>query len=54
MADFGIKIKTWISRIKSIMMGDAFLCDRCKFNYGNVCIRPERPNAKQCPEFVKK
>lgn len=54
MGDFIIRWKTWVSRIKSILMGDAFLCDRCKFNYGNVCLRAERPNAKQCPEFVKK
>lgn len=54
MADWKIKWKTWVSRIKSILMGDAFLCDSCKFNYGNVCLRPERPNAKKCPEYMKK
>ena len=54
MRDFKTKWKTWISRAKSIMKGNAFLCDSCKFNYGNVCTRPERPNALQCPEYKKK
>ncbi len=54
MRDFKTKWKTWISRAKSIMKGNAFLCDSCKLNYGNVCTRPERPNALQCPEYKKK
>jgi hypothetical protein len=28
------------------------LCDRCKWDYGNVCRRPERPNARRCPDFT--
>ena len=31
-----------------------FLCDDCKWNYGNVCTRPERPNATSCPEYKSK
>ena len=30
------------------------LCDRCKFDYGDVCRRPERPNALKCPDFKRR
>ena len=30
------------------------LCDRCKYDYGNVCTRPERPNALRCPDFKER
>ncbi|HPF14527.1 MAG: hypothetical protein H6829_03770 [Planctomycetes bacterium] len=36
------------------MGGGAPLCDRCKWNYGNACRRPERPNAMTCPDFQSK
>ena len=29
-----------------------YLCDDCKYDYGNACRRPERPNARSCPDFV--
>ena len=28
-----------------------FLCDRCKYQDARDCSRPERPNAKSCPDF---
>lgn len=31
-----------------------YLCDSCKWDYGNACKRPERPNAVKCPEYKKK
>lgn len=31
-----------------------FLYDSCKYNYGDVCTRGERPNAKICPDYKKK
>ena len=31
--------------------GEAFLCDRCKYNDARYCSRPERPNATRCPDF---
>ena len=31
--------------------GGRFLCDSCRYNYGDVCARPERPNAVQCPDY---
>lgn len=30
------------------------LCDRCKFDYGDACRRPERPNALKCPDFKRR
>lgn len=49
-----IKFKTWLSRFRTVGTGSGFLCDSCKWNYGNVCTRPERPNAKECPEYTPK
>ena len=34
--------------------GGGFLCDRCRYCFGDVCNRPERPNAKTCPDFKKR
>ena len=31
-----------------------YLCDSCKYDYGNACKRPERPNALRCPDYKKK
>ena len=31
-----------------------YLCDTCKYDYGNVCKRPERPNALKCPDYKHK
>ena len=30
-----------------------FLCDTCTFDYGDVCTRPERPNATRCPDYER-
>jgi len=55
MADsWKIKLKTWWSRMRSLAKGDAFLCDSCKWNYGHICTRPERPNALKCPDYTSK
>ena len=27
------------------------LCDTCKYDYGTACTRPERPNARRCPDY---
>jgi len=34
--------------------GSGYLCDNCKWDYGDACRRPERPNAKTCPDFKHK
>ena len=31
--------------------GSSSMCDRCKWDYGDACSRPERPNAKTCPDY---
>ncbi|MBZ0255942.1 hypothetical protein K8I31_07760 [bacterium] len=54
MMSFMTQLKIWWSRIISISKGDAFLCDSCKWNYGNVCTRPEKPNARKCPDYTGK
>ncbi len=46
--------KRWWSRLWGVSHGDAILCDHCKLNYGNVCTRPERPNAVVCEDFISK
>ena len=30
------------------------LCDNCKFDYGDACTRPERPNARSCPDYQRR
>lgn len=43
--------KQWLVRLTS---GSRFLCDSCKYNYGNACWRPERPNATRCPDYRRR
>ena len=31
-----------------------YLCDSCRFDYGGACSRPERPNARTCPDYKKR
>ena len=30
------------------------LCDTCRYDYGTVCMRPERPNAMRCPDYKRR
>ena len=30
------------------------LCDTCKYDYGDACTRPERPNAFRCPDYRRR
>jgi len=39
---------------KIFMVAEDFLCDSCKYDYGNACTRRERPNATQCPDYKKR
>ena len=34
--------------------GGGSLCDSCKWDYGDACRRPERPNARTCPDFKRR
>ena len=47
-------IRQLLQALRSLFTGGASLCDRCKYDYGNVCTRPERPNAKTCPDYKRK
>jgi hypothetical protein len=37
------------ARVKGARGG--VLCDGCKYNDVRYCSRPERPNARMCPDF---
>ena len=36
------------------MKGASYLCDTCKWDYDTACQRPERPNAKTCPDYKRR
>ncbi len=40
-------------RLKYALTG-RYLCDTCKYDYGDACLRPERPNAIVCPDYSKR
>ena len=44
-----------LSRLKRLLAGlvprTRPLCDTCKYDYGNVCKLPERPNALRCSDY---
>lgn len=44
-------LRAWWNRVRS---GSRFLCDTCKYNYGNACWRAERPNATRCPDYRRR
>jgi len=35
------------------LIGAGPLCDNCRYDYGSVCKRPERPNAYECPDYKR-
>lgn len=50
----------WIQRALARLRGlvstagaGEFLCDSCRYDYGSVCTRPERPNARKCPDYKR-
>ena len=45
--------KKLLQRVKFSLTGQ-FLCDTCKYDYGSVCTRSERPNAEVCPDYEHK
>ena len=34
--------------------GSGYLCDKCRWDYGDACNRPERPNALSCPDYKRR
>ena len=47
-------LRVLLQKLRSLFTGGAPLCDSCKYDYGNVCTRPERPNAQTCPDYKRK
>ncbi len=46
--------RLWIG-MKSAFLGRGRpLCDDCKYDYGDACSRPERPNAYSCPDYRRR
>lgn len=43
------RLSTFVRRLFAAPSGP--LCDRCKWDYGDACRRPERPNATTCPDY---
>ncbi|MFW6163384.1 MAG: hypothetical protein ACODAJ_11500 [Planctomycetota bacterium] len=35
------------------VFGKRILCDTCRYDYGDACTRPERPNATQCGDYER-
>ena len=48
-------MKGFLRRLLNMLRGLAPrtrpLCDNCRFDYGDACRRPERPNAMKCPDY---
>ncbi|HPB30185.1 MAG TPA: hypothetical protein PLB62_01890 [Candidatus Sumerlaeota bacterium] len=45
-------LKRILKRI--FLVEDEFLCDTCRYDYGDVCRRSERPNAVKCPDYKRR
>lgn len=42
------------NKLRSLFGGTPeFLCDTCRYDHGNACKRPERPNATRCPDYKR-
>jgi hypothetical protein len=49
------RLGRWLAQfLRSLAPGQRPLCDSCRYDYGNVCKRPERPNAMRCPDYKRK
>jgi hypothetical protein len=46
-------LRTLWQRLRALF-GGGFLCDTCRYDYGDACKRPERPNATVCPDYRRK
>ena len=47
-------LKKLLSLFRRVVPSGRPLCDDCKYDYGSVCTRPERPNAMRCPDYKKR
>ncbi len=49
-----MSLRTLWQRVLDRLGLGRILCATCKYDYGSVCTRPERPNATVCPDYRKK
>jgi len=47
-------LRKLLSSLRRLLGLQRVLCDTCKYDYGNVCKRPERPNATSCPDYRRR
>lgn len=47
--DYPRKPRTAVVEVREV---PRYLCDDCKYDYGDACRRPERPNAISCSDYV--
>lgn len=40
-------------RLAALVFGERILCDTCRLDYGDACLRPERPNATVCEDYER-
>jgi hypothetical protein len=45
--------KTFWQAVRAKLLGERILCDTCKYDYGDVCRLPDRPNATRCGEYAR-
>ena len=48
----GRRWKLLRQRLAALVFGERILCDTCRYDYGKVCTRPERPNATRCEDYA--
>jgi len=49
----GARWKLLKQRLAALVHGERILCDDCKYDYGDVCTRPQRPNATRCEDHER-
>ncbi len=49
-----MSLRTFWQRLMTRLGLEKILCDTCKYDYGSVCTRPDRPNATVCPDYKRK
>lgn len=47
-------LRRLLSFLRGLVPRGTPLCDTCKYDYGSVCMRPERPNAMRCPDYQRR
>lgn len=44
-------VRKIVRQLKRAFGLERFLCDTCRYDYGDACTRPERPNALECDDY---